>query len=113
MRTGDTQTLRDLTADPCLVVGSQGVRQLSKSELTEIMRDQDYRVSSFTVDDGNVAIRKLSDDMAVIAYRVHEESNRDGTPQALDAFDSSVWIRNGGRWQCAAHTESVVSHAMS
>jgi hypothetical protein len=35
----------------------------------------------------------------------------DGKPVASDAADASVWIKRGGQWQCALHTESAAQPA--
>ena len=53
-------------------------------------------------------MRQLGDDVAVLAYKVHEELTVDGKPVAFDAADASTWIRRGGRWLCALHTESIL-----
>ena len=49
----------------------------------------------------------LSDDIAVLAYNVHEDVTVDGKDLSVDAVDSSVWVRRDGRWVCAAHTEAI------
>lgn len=46
-------------------------------------------------------------DTAVLAYEVHGELTVDGALVTIDAADSSVWVRRGGRWLCALHTESI------
>jgi hypothetical protein len=56
-------------------------------------------------DDANVTL--LRDEVAIIAYNVHEELTVEGRPVALDAADASTWVRRGGRWVCALHTESI------
>ena len=56
-----------------------------------------------TADDGT----RISDEVAVVAYRVHEDMTVDGKPLSLDAADTSVWVRKGGRWLCTVHTESL------
>ena len=55
----------------------------------------------------NPIVHKLSDDVAVLAYKVHEELQVEGESIAFDASDSSTWVRRGGSWVCAAHTESL------
>jgi hypothetical protein len=52
-------------------------------------------------------VRLLQDDVAVVAYEVHEELTVDGKPVTLDAADSSTWVRRNGRWLCALHTEAI------
>jgi hypothetical protein len=52
-------------------------------------------------------VRQLGDDVAVVAYTVHEKLTVDGQPVTLDAADASTWVRRNGRCVCALHTESV------
>jgi hypothetical protein len=52
-------------------------------------------------------VRLLGDDVAIVAYQVHEELTVDGKPVTLDAADSSTWVRRDGRWLCALHTEAI------
>ena len=56
---------------------------------------------------GTPIVRMLTDDVAVIAYKVHEDLTADGEPVKLDAADTSIWVRRAGRWVCAVHTESI------
>ena len=50
----------------------------------------------------------LSEDVAVIAYRVKELLTVDGKPITIDAADSSTWVRRNGQWVCALHTEALI-----
>lgn len=103
MKSGDMATMQNLTADPCLVVGPQGVNKVSKRQLPEMMGGPDQRLRSYKFDENNISVRQINDNIAVLAYKVHAESPRD----TVDAFDSSVWVRQGDRWECAAHTETL------
>jgi hypothetical protein len=64
-------------------------------------------LNEFTLSD-DAQIRLLSDDVAVLAYKVRENLTVDGEPVTLEAADASTWIRRDGRWRCALHTESIV-----
>jgi len=54
-----------------------------------------------------VIARAVTDDVAVVAYKVREQLTVDGKPLTLDAADASTWVRRDGRWLCALHTESI------
>jgi hypothetical protein len=71
----------------------------------KMMRGASYTIRSAEV--GDAQVRQLSDDVAVVAYEVHEELEVDGKPLSLDAHDSSTWVRRDGRWRCAQHSESL------
>lgn len=102
----DVDTVMGLTDDPCIVTGAQGVGTLAKEELGEMMRAATYTLDAFELDD-DVQVRMLGDDVAIVAYKVHEELTVDGVPVTIDAADASTWIRRGDGWRCALHTESL------
>jgi len=67
--------------------------------------------ASYTLHDFKISehpqVRLLSDDVAIVAYNVHEDLTVEGKPVTLDAADASVWVRRNRRWVCALHTESI------
>lgn len=101
----DPATATSLSDDPCVVVGAQGVGELAKSELAKMLHGASYELNAFSLDD--VHVRQISDDVAVLAYKVQEDLVVDGQQVKLQAFDSSVWVRRDGKWVCVVHTESL------
>jgi uncharacterized protein (TIGR02246 family) len=106
IKDGDAETASELSDDPCIIAGAQGVFAIDKSDLRSMMEKASYKLESFEVDD-EIEVKLLTDDVAVLAYKVHEELVVDGNPVSVDAADSSTWIRRDGKWVCAAHTESI------
>ena len=76
----------------------------------KMMTGASWRILEFEIEDGAEG-RQLTDDVAVVVYRVREEMTVDGKPVTLRAADSSVWVRRGDGWRCAAHTEAVAGDA--
>lgn len=106
MKEKDVDTAMRLTDDECLVTGAQGVGLMSRQVLSDMLKNAPYTLHHFELKDEQV--RELRDDVAILAYKVHEELTVDGQPVTLDAADASTWIRRDGRWRCALHTESIV-----
>jgi hypothetical protein len=100
----DAATATELSDDPCIVVGAQGVGEIGKDQLATMLGDSTYELERFNIED--VHMRKLSDGVIVVAYKVKETLVVDGKDVSLEAFDSSVWVRRNGEWVCALHTES-------
>ena len=94
-----------LTDDPCIVTGAQGVGRIDKLTLGAMMKRAPYTLEEFEIDEPHV--RLLRDDVAILAYKVRERLTVDGKPVVLEAADSSTWVRRGGRWVCALHTEAI------
>ena len=101
----DPETAVSLSDDPCLVVGAQGVGEIDNRAMADLVEGADYNLDHFEFD--NVTVRPLTDDVAIVAYKVSEELVVDGKPVNLEAYDSSVWIRRNGKWLCSLHTESI------
>jgi uncharacterized protein (TIGR02246 family) len=101
----DTDAAMRLTDDECIVTGAQGVGRLDRKALSAMLQQAPYTLHSFELKDPEV--RQLGDDVAVVAYKVHEELTVDGKPVKLEAADASTWIRRDGGWRCALHTESI------
>lgn len=102
----DVDTAMRLTDDPCIVTGAQGVGRIDKNALAAMMKAAPYTVRDFEVND-DAQVRLLSDDVAILAYKVREELIVEGESVTLEAADASTWARRDGRWVCALHTESI------
>jgi len=101
----DGDAVRRLTDDECIVTGAQGVGRIDKEKVASMIVNAPYTLNRFSLDDAEV--RMLRDDVAVVAYKIHEELTVDGKPVKLDAADTSTWVRRGGDWVCALHTEAI------
>jgi hypothetical protein len=105
MKDGDVDTALRLTDVPCLVTGSQGIASIDPPTFRRMFKSGP-KLDRFVFKDG-AKMRKLGDDVAVLAYEVHEELTVDGKPMSLDAADCSTWVRRDGRRVCASHTEAI------
>lgn len=101
----DAETAIRLTDDQCILTGAQGVGRIERKALAAMVQDTSYTLDRFELTKAEV--RTIGDDVAIIAYQVHEELTVDGKPVSFDAADASTWIRRDGSWKCALHTESI------
>lgn len=102
---GDAEATARLSDDPCLVTGAQGVGQLSRQQLKGMFAGATWKLDGFEI--SNASVRAVTDDVVAVAYKVRERLTVDGKPLTIDASDSSVWVRRGGAWVCAVHTEAI------
>ena len=65
-----------------------------------------WTLDAFELQDG-ADVRLVTDDVAIVAYRVREQLTVEGAPVTLEAADVSLWVRRDGRWRCALHSESL------
>jgi len=101
----DVEAAMRLTDFPCLVAGASGVGLIDKETFTRMMSGARYTLHAFEIRESKV--RQAGDDIALMAYKVHEDLTVDGEKVKMDAADTSVWVRRGGQWRCALHTESL------
>jgi uncharacterized protein (TIGR02246 family) len=101
----DVEAALRLTDDQCIVTGAQGVASISREAFKGMMTDPSWTIEAYDISD--VQARMLSDDVAIVAYKVKENLTVEGKPVSLEAADSSTWVRRNGRWVCALHTEAI------
>ena len=105
IKNGDAALSARLSDDPCIVAGAQGVGRIDRATLEKMFAGATWKLTAFEL--SSPIVKLLTDDVAVVAYKVREELMVDGKPLTLDASDTSTWVRRNGRWVCAVHTEAV------
>lgn len=107
MRAKDVDAAKKLTSFPCIITNGHGIMSVDEAAFEKMMNSPSYQLESFSI--GDAKVRVVNDDLAIIAYKVHENVSVDGKKQALDVADSSTWVREGGEWKCVQHTEAMLS----
>ena len=107
MKTKDGRTAGQMTDDGCIIVGAQGVSAIDGATMEKLMADGKWDLEQYSFDQKNAQVKFLTDDVAIVAYKVNERVVVDGQTLPVDANDSSVWVRRNGEWRCALHTESL------
>jgi ketosteroid isomerase-like protein len=102
----DVQAAMRLTDDPCIVTGAQGVGRISQKAFADMLQAGGWTLHSFDLSD--VQVRVLSEDVAILAYKVKETMTVEGKAITLEASDSSTWVKRDGNWVCALHTEALI-----
>ena len=105
IRNRDVQAAMRLTDDPCIVTGAQGVARITQKAFADMLQAGGWTLHTFDLTD--VQVRVLTEDVAVLAYRVKETMTVEGKPISLEASDSSTWVKRDGNWVCALHTEAL------
>lgn len=79
MKDGDAEAAIRLTDDTCIVSGPQGVGSIDRQAIAEMFKAATWKLQKFAFKDG-AKMRKLGDDVAILAYEVHEELTVEGQP---------------------------------
>lgn len=106
MKEKDVQALDELTDFPCLVTGAQGVASIDRATFAKMVRDSHWVLKEAKLSD--IHARRVSDDVAAVAYKVRETLVVDGKAVTLEAADLSTWVRRNGSWACVAHAEGIL-----
>jgi hypothetical protein len=106
MQRRDAAVAADLTDDACIIVGAQGVGLLDRATIGKMVENASYELQRYDLG-RDVQVRRIADDVVIVAYQVHEELEVEGKATKLDAYDASVWVKRGDGWVCAMHTESI------
>ena len=106
LQDNDVEAALDLTDEPCIVTGAQGVVSMDRGRFRDLMQSANFKVDDVYISP-DVQVLRLGQDTAVLAYNVHERVTVDGKSLTMDAADASTWVRRNGQWKCALHTESI------
>ena len=102
----DAKTAGAMIADEALVIGSMGTMKIDPAKYEKMTRDGQWTLEKFTFSDVDVVFP--SDDVAIIAYQVHQTGEMKGERMDMQCADSSTWVRDGNDWKCALHTETIL-----
>lgn len=92
-----------MLTDPSLMVSGHGAMHFDHAAYTKMATDPKYKVLAYEL--SALEVLCPSDEVAIATYRVHQKMEMDGKVMTMDVIDSSTWVRIGGHWKCAAHTE--------
>jgi hypothetical protein len=107
IRDKDVNAAMELTDNTCVVAGASGVASIDRESFGAMLKGGNWTLNEFEFV-GGVQVRAVTDDVAVVAYKVKEQLTVDGKPLTLEAADASTWVRRDGRWMCALHTEAII-----
>ena len=105
----DTETASELIAKKSIVIGPQGVSEISRGDFAKMMDGSKWTLDSYKFSD--VQVLFPTDDTAIIGYKVKQKGTMDGKPYDMECADASTWTRSCGEWLCALHTETVVGES--
>lgn len=102
----DPATAQAMITDECLVTGPMGTMKIDPDKYAQMTRDGKWTLDKFDFSD--VSVVCPADDVAVIAYKVHQTGTIGDKPMDLNCADASTWVRDGQDWKCALHTETIM-----
>ena len=105
----DTGAAAEMIAEECLITGPSGAMRIDPGKYTAMMEDGQWTLDTFEFSDLKVIFP--AEDTAVVAYNVHQKGELKGEPMDLQCADSTAWVKDGRKWKCALHTETILERA--
>ncbi len=105
----DTAAAKATIAEKGLVTGAQGAMKIDPDKFAQMLEDGKWTLDRFEFSDVDVVFP--ADNTAVIAYKVRETGTMKDGPMDMTCADASTWVRDGGDWKCALHTETILKDA--
>lgn len=102
----DADKAAAMIADECLVTGPQGAMRIGPEQYKKMTEEGQWTLDEFEFSDVNVVFP--NEDTGIIAYKVHQQGTLKGEEMDVNCADSSTWVRDGGQWKCALHTETIL-----
>ncbi|QGN53286.1 nuclear transport factor 2 family protein [Novosphingobium sp. Gsoil 351] len=102
----DAKTAATMIAEECLITGPMGSMRIDPATYEKMTEEGQWTLEKFAFSEMDVIFP--ADDVAVIAYKVHQTGEMRGEAMDLHCADSSTWVREGGNWKCALHTETIL-----
>lgn len=101
----DPKVATGMLAERALMVSGHGAMAFDHAGYTKMAKDPSHKLLDYSLSEMDVLCP--NDDVAIATYKVDQQVEYDGKPMAMQAVDSSTWVRDGGNWKCVAHTESL------
>jgi hypothetical protein len=102
----DADTAIGLLTEPAFMVSSHGAFKFDHAGYRKMAEQGSMVVRSFELSDMDAAFP--TDDTAILTYTVKQVLSPRGESGEIseEMKDTSTWVRDGGAWRCAMHTES-------
>jgi|SRR6478736_4954878 hypothetical protein len=105
----DAKLAKSMIASECLITGPMGAMKIDPDRYETMTEEGRWTLRSFKLSDVDVIMP--TDEVAVIAYKVHQKGDMKGKPMDMKCADSTTWVRDGQSWKCALHTETMLQDA--
>lgn len=100
----DLDTAVSLLDEQSTAASAQGIHYFDPAEYKAMALSGDARITSFAFFDERVIFPVP--DVAIASYKAKQSFTMGGKSHEMVVYDTTTWIRKGGRWVASAHTES-------
>ena len=100
-----------MLVDEAASVAPFGIHHFSPAQYKKMAEEGPGKIISF--DFSNERVIFPTSDVAVATYEVRQRFEMKGESKEMDCFDTTTWVKRGGKWLAAAHTETPKQSGMT
>lgn len=100
----DIDTAVSLLDEQSTAASARGIHYFDPAEYKAMALSGDARITSFEFFDERV-IFPISD-VAIASYKAKQSFTMGGKSHDMVVYDTTVWVKKGGKWVASAHTET-------
>jgi len=100
----DVDTAAALLDEQSTAANARGIQYFDPAEYRAMALAGGARITSFEFFDERV-IFPISD-VAIASYIARQSFTMDGESHEMLVYDTTVWVKKGGKWVASAHTET-------
>ncbi|MGN7726752.1 nuclear transport factor 2 family protein [Luteimonas sp. 22616] len=104
MKDMDVDTAVSLLDEQSTTAGARGILYFGPAEYKAMALSGDARITSFEFFDEGVIFP--IPDVAIASYKAKQSFTMDGKRHEMVMYDTTTWVRKGGKWVASAHTET-------
>ncbi len=101
LKAGNVARFADMTADDAVFVDAAGLA----NKATVVSNVAGFRLTDFSMDD--IRFVRLSPISGLIAYKITEKGVSHGREFTAQAYVSSIWLQQNGKWVCKFSQETT------
>lgn len=84
--------------------GAQGIHYFDPAQYKAMALSGDARITSFELSDDRVIFP--TPEVAIASYKARQSFTLGGENHEMVVYDTTTWVKKGGRWLASAHTET-------
>jgi uncharacterized protein DUF4440 len=100
----DVDTAAALLDEQSTSAGVQGIHYFDPAQYKAMALAGDARITSFEFFDEKVIFP--IPDVAIASYKARQSFTMGGKSHEMVVYDTTTWVKKGGRWLASAHTET-------
>ena len=100
----DVDAAVGMLGEQSAIANAVGIHHFDPARYRDMAEQGPMRLTAFAFDDERVFFP--APDVAIATYAVRQTFEIEGKAQTMHAYDTTTWVKTGGRWTAVLHTES-------